>query len=316
MASAERGQTKFQINLRRYLRESGVDRDLTRVICEIANASKYIINAIRTGDLGVAGTSNLYGEQQLALDVLSDRIIQKRLMYSGVIAKMASEELDEIITVTAPTNGRYSVAFDPLDGSSLVDVNLAVGTIVSIYEGDDVLQRGRNQVAALYVLYGPRTTMVVSTGNGVHEFAMNLLMEFDLVQENIKLQGPAKIYAPGGARNKYSNGVEKFAQHLETNGAKLRYSGGFVPDINQVLIKRGGIFMYPHLKDAPDGKLRLLYELNPMAFLVEQAGGAASTGRQRILDIDPESEDQRAPIFIGTSEAVEMAEKFIREEEG
>jgi len=316
MASAERGQTKFQINLRRYLRESGVDRDLTRVICEIANASKYIINAIRTGDLGVAGTSNLYGEQQLALDVLSDRIIQKRLMYSGVIAKMASEELDEIITVTAPTNGRYSVAFDPLDGSSLVDVNLAVGTIVSIYEGDDVLQRGRNQVAALYVLYGPRTTMVVSTGNGVHEFAMNLLMEFDLVQENIKLQGPAKIYAPGGARNKYSNGVEKFAQHLETNGAKLRYSGGFVPDINQVLIKRGGIFMYPHLKDAPDGKLRLLYELNPMAFLVEQAGGAASTGRQRILDIDPESEDQRAPIFIGTSEAVEMAEQFIREEEG
>lgn len=316
MASAERGQTKFQINLRRYLRESGVDRDLTRVICEIANASKYIINAIRTGDLGVAGTSNLYGEQQLALDVLSDRIIQKRLMYSGVIAKMASEELDEIITVTVPTNGRYSVAFDPLDGSSLVDVNLAVGTIVSIYEGDDVLQRGRNQVAALYVLYGPRTTMVVSTGNGVHEFAMNLLMEFDLVQENIKLQGPAKIYAPGGARNKYSNGVEKFAQHLETNGAKLRYSGGFVPDINQVLIKRGGIFMYPHLKDAPDGKLRLLYELNPMAFLVEQAGGAASTGRQRILDIDPESEDQRAPIFIGTSEAVEMAEQFIREEEG
>ena len=316
MASAERGQTKFQINLRRYLRESGVDRDLTRVICEIANASKYIINAIRTGDLGVAGTSNLYGEQQLALDVLSDRIIQKRLMYSGVIAKMASEELDEIITVTAPTNGRYSVAFDPLDGSSLVDVNLAVGTIVSIYEGDNVLQRGRNQVAALYVLYGPRTTMVVSTGNGVHEFAMNLLMEFDLVQENIKLQGPAKIYAPGGARNKYSNGVEKFAQHLETNGAKLRYSGGFVPDINQVLIKRGGIFMYPHLKDAPDGKLRLLYELNPMAFLVEQAGGAASTGRQRILDIDPENEDQRAPVFIGTSEAVAMAEKFIREEEG
>jgi fructose-1,6-bisphosphatase I len=316
MASAERGQTKFQINLRRYLRESGVDRDLTRVICEIANASKYIINAIRTGDLGVAGTSNLYGEQQLALDVLSDRIIQKRLMYSGVIAKMASEELDEIITVTAPTNGRYSVAFDPLDGSSLVDVNLAVGTIVSIYEGDNILQRGRNQVAALYVLYGPRTTMVVSTGNGVHEFAMNLLMEFDLVQENIKLQGPAKIYAPGGARNKYSNGVEKFAQHLETDGAKLRYSGGFVPDINQVLIKRNGIFMYPHLKEAPEGKLRLLYELNPMAFLVEQAGGAASNGKQRILDIEPESADQRAPVFIGTSEAVEMAEKFIREEEG
>lgn len=316
MVSAERGQTKFQINLRRYLRESGVDRDLTRLICEIANASKYIINAIRTGDLGVAGTSNLYGEQQLALDVLSDRIIQKRLMHSGVVAKMASEEMDDIITVTAPTNGRYSVAFDPLDGSSLVDVNLAVGTIVSIYEGDNILQPGRNQVAALYVLYGPRTTMVVSTGNGVHEFAMNLLMEYDLVQENIRMEGPAKIYAPGGARNKYTSGVEKFAQHLETNGAKLRYSGGFVPDINQVLIKRSGIFMYPHLMDAPDGKLRVLYELNPMAFLIEQAGGAASNGKQRILDIDPESVDQRAPVFIGSAETVEIAEKYIREEQG
>jgi fructose-1,6-bisphosphatase I len=316
MVSAERGQTKFQINLRRYLRESGVDRDLTRIICELANASKYIINAIRTGDLGVAGTSNLYGEQQLALDVLSDRIIQKRLIHSGVVANIASEEMDEIIQVTVPTNGRYSVAFDPLDGSSLVDVNLAVGTIVSIYEGDNLLQPGRNQVAALYILYGPRTTMVVSTGNGVHEFAMNLLMEFDLVQENIKLAGPAKIYAPGGARNKFSTGVEKFVQHLENSGAKLRYSGGFVPDINQVLIKGGGVFMYPHLADAPEGKLRLLFELNPMAFLVEQAGGMASSGKQRILDIEPEGPDQRAPAFIGTPEVVELAEKYIREEEG
>lgn len=316
MVPGERGQTKFQINLRRYLRESGVDRDLTRLICEIANASKYIINAIRTGDLGVAGTSNLYGEQQLALDVLSDRIIQKRLMHSGVVANMASEEMDEIIAVTAPTNGRYSVAFDPLDGSSLVDVNLAVGTIVSIYEGENILQPGRNQVAALYVLYGPRTTMVVSTGSGVHEFAMNLLMEYDLVEENIRMDGSAKIYAPGGARNKYPAGVEKFTQHLETNGAKLRYSGGFVPDINQVLIKRSGIFMYPHLTDAPEGKLRLLYELNPMAYLIEQAGGAASTGRQRILDMEPEGVDQRAPIFIGSRETVAIAEQYIREEEG
>lgn len=315
MVTAERGQTKYQINLRRYLRESGVDRDLTRIICEIANAAKYIINAIRTGDLGVAGTSNLYGEQQLELDVLSDRIIQKRLMYSGVIANMASEELDEIIAVTHPTNGRYSVAFDPLDGSSLVDVNLAVGTIVSIYEGDNLLQAGRNQVAALYVLYGPRTTMVVSTGNGVHEFAMNQLMEFDLVQENITLEGPAKIYSPGGLRSKYTAGTEKFARSLEENGTKLRYSGGFVPDINQVLIKRGGIFMYPHLNDAPEGKLRLLYELSPMAYLVEQAGGAASDGKQRILDIQPDNFHQRSPVFIGTKEAVALAEQHIREEE-
>ena len=316
MASAERGQTRYQINLRRYLREAGVDRDLTRIICEIANASKYIINAIRTGDLGVAGTSNLYGEEQLELDVLSDRIIQKRLMYSGVIAKMASEEVDEVVEVTVPNNGRYSIAFDPLDGSSLVDVNLAVGTIVSIYEGDNLLRPGRNQVAALYVLYGPRTTMVVSTGKGVHEFAMNQLMEFDLVQENIQLEGPAKIYAPGGLRSKYTKGTLDFVRSLEANGTKLRYSGGFVPDINQVLIKGGGIFLYPHLTDNPQGKLRLLYELNPMAFLVEQAGGAASNGKQRILDINPESLDQCAPVFIGTKEAVEFAEHCLMEEEG
>ena len=316
MVPAERGQTKYLINLRRYLRETGVDRDLTRIICEIANASKYIINAIRTGDLGVAGTSNLYGEQQLELDVLSDRIIQKRLMYSGVIAKMASEEVDEVVEVTVPNNGRYSIAFDPLDGSSLVDVNLAVGTIVSIYEGDNLLRPGRNQVAALYVLYGPRTTMVVSTGKGVHEFAMNQLMEFDLVQENIQLQGPDKIYAPGGLRSKYTKGTLEFVRSLEASGTKLRYSGGFVPDINQVLIKGGGIFLYPHLTDNPHGKLRLLYELNPMAFLVEQAGGAASNGRQRILDIDPENLDQCAPVFIGTKEAVAQAEQFIRDHEG
>ena len=316
MASAERGQTRYQINLRRYLRETGVDRDLTRIICEIANASKYIINAIRTGDLGVAGTSNLYGEEQLELDVLSDRIIQKRLMYSGVIAKMASEEVDEVVEVKVPNNGRYSIAFDPLDGSSLVDVNLAVGTIVSIYEGDNLLRPGRNQVAALYVLYGPRTTMVVSTGKGVHEFAMNQLMEFDLVQENIQLEGPAKIYAPGGLRSKYTKGTLEFVRSLEASGTKLRYSGGFVPDINQVLIKGGGIFLYPHLTDNPKGKLRLLYELNPMAFLVEQAGGAASNGKQRILDINPENLDQCAPVFIGTREAVEFAEHCIREEEG
>lgn len=313
-SAAERGKTKYQVNLRRYLRECDVDRDLTRVICEIANASKYIINAIRTGDLGVAGTSNLYGEQQLALDVLADRIIQKRLMYSGVVANLASEELPDIIEVTHPSNKRYSIAFDPLDGSSLVDVNLAVGTIVSIFESDNLLQPGRNQVAALYVLYGPRTTMVVSTGKGVHEFAMNQLMEFDLVQENITMEGGAKVYAPGGTRAKYSPGTEKFARHLETNGAKLRYSGGFVPDINQVLIKRGGVFMYPHLSDAPQGKLRVLFELNPMAFLIEQAGGAASTGRGRMLDVEPQGIDDRSPIFIGSKEEIARLEQFITEE--
>ena len=137
-----------------------------------------------------------------------------------------------------------------------------------------------------------------------------------MVQENIQLEGPAKIYAPGGLRSKYTPGTLKFVRSLEASGTKLRYSGGFVPDINQVLIKGSGVFMYPHLTDNPLGKLRLLYELNPMAFLVEQAGGAASNGKQRILDLNPESLDQCAPVFIGSKEAVAQAEQFIREEEG
>ncbi len=308
--------TPLQIDLRRHLREQDEDRDLTRLICEIADASKYIINAIRTGDLGMAGTSNLYGEKQLALDVLSDRIIIKRLRHSGVVANLVSEESDEIVPIDPGNEDKFSVAFDPLDGSSLVDVNMAVGTIVSIYRGSNLLQPGRNQVAAMYILYGPRTTLVYSTGNGVHEFGMNSLMEYTLNYENLRLAGPAKIYSPGGLRSKYTPGTERFTRTLEENGTKLRYSGGFVPDINQVLIKRGGVFMYPHLTDAPTGKLRLLYELNPMAFLLEQAGGAASDGRRRILDIEPDSVDLRAPVFIGTPSAVALAEQCIREEEG
>lgn len=314
--TAAPGQTKFQVDLRCYLRETNVDRDLTRLICEIADASKYIINSIRTGDLGVAGTSNLYGEEQLALDVLSDRILRKRLIHSGVVSTIVSEETNEIIHVENHDHNserRFSVAYDPLDGSSLVDVNLAVGTIVAIYEGSDILQAGRQQVAAMYILYGPRTTLVLSTGNGVHEFAMNQLMEYTLERENIQLAAHGSIYSPGGQRNKYTAGTEKFVRHLEENGAKLRYSGGFVPDINQIMIKGKGIFLYPHLQGAPQGKLRLLYELNPMAFLIEQAGGAASNGKDRILDLIPSRIDERAPIFIGCKDDVALAQSFIAE---
>jgi fructose-1,6-bisphosphatase I len=306
----EPGSTPFQVDLRRHLREREEDRDLTRVIYELATASRYIINSIRTGELGVAGTSNLYGETQLKLDVLADRIIRKRMMHTGVIASIASEEDDEVLVVDP--NAKYSIAYDPLDGSSLVDVNLAVGTIVGIYKGADVLSPGRELVAALYVLYGPRCTLVYTTGNGTHEFAMNALMEYTLVQEDIKVADTGNLYAPGGTRNKYTPAVEAFVSHLEDRGSKLRYSGGFVPDINQMLIKGHGVFLYPHLKDLPRGKLRLLYELNPMAFLVEQAGGAASNGRQRILDIIPEGIDHQEPVFIGSKADVAKVEELIR----
>lgn len=305
------GTSKFQIDLRRHLRSQNICDNLVHLICEIAEASKYVINAVRTGDLGVAGTSNLYGEEQLALDVLSDRIMRKRLIHSGVVCNIASEEMDEIYECQADAEGLYSVAYDPLDGSSLVDVNLAVGTIVSIYAGCDLLQPGRNQVAALYVLYGPRVSLVYSVGDGVHEFTMNNLMEFTLTRENIRMEAEGNIYAPGGLRNKYSAGDERFIRHLEEKGCKLRYSGGFVPDINQVLMKGKGLFMYPALNGSPKGKLRVLFELNPMAYIIEHAGGSASNGTIDILDITPESLDERAPIYIGCSEDVKQAMSFV-----
>jgi fructose-1,6-bisphosphatase I len=310
--TSEPGTTKFQIDLRRHLREEKIEDSLIHLICEIAEASKYVINAVRTGDLGVAGTSNLYGEEQLALDVLSDRIIRKRLIKSGVVSNIASEEMDEILQVTPEeTNGKYSVAYDPLDGSSLVDVNLAVGTIVSIFAGSNLLQEGRKQVAAMYVLYGPRVSLVYSVGKGVYEFTMNHLMEYTITRENVQMKPSGDIYAPGGLRNKYTEENEKFIRYLEAKGCKLRYSGGFVPDINQVLMKGKGIFMYPALQGSPNGKLRLLFELNPMAYLIENAGGAATNGRVSILDIKPESLDQRAPIYIGCKEDVNKAMEYL-----
>lgn len=311
MPTSEAGKTKFQVDLRRHLRDQGICDNLVHLICEIAEASKYVINAVRTGDLGVAGTSNLYGEEQLALDVLSDRIIRKRLIHSGVVCNIASEEMDEIFQAQADADGLYSVAYDPLDGSSLVDVNLAVGTIVSIYEGCNLLQKGRNQIAAMYILYGPRVSLVYSVGKGVHEFTMNHLMEYTLSRENVTMKLDGDIYSPGGLRNKYPEGTEKFVRYLEEKGSKLRYSGGFVPDINQVLMKGKGLFMYPALNGSPNGKLRVLFELNPMAFLVENAGGAATDGKNPILDIEPSSLDQRAPIFIGCKNDVTKAMDFV-----
>ena len=314
--SREAGKSRFQLDLRRHLRSQNICDNLIHLICEIAEASKYVINAVRTGDLGVAGTSNLYGEEQLALDVLSDRILRKRLIHSGVVCNIASEEMDDIYQAQVPGPGLYSVAYDPLDGSSLVDVNLSIGTIVSIYKGCDLFQEGRKQVAALYLLYGPRVSMVYSVGNGVHEFNMNSLMEYTLSRENISMLPSGGIYSPGGLRKKYTPATEKFVSYLETKGSKLRYSGGFVPDMNQILLKGKGVFMYPALTDAPQGKLRLLYELNPMAFLIEHAGGAASNGKMPILDVKPECLDHREPVYIGCFEDVRKAVELLSEENG
>ena len=195
-----------------------------------------------------------------------------------------------------------------------MDVNLSIGTIVSIYKGCDLFQEGRKQVAALYLLYGPRVSMVYSVGNGVHEFNMNSLMEYTLSRENISMVPQGVFTHPAGFGRNTLPATEKFVSYLETKGSKLRYSGGFVPDMNQILMKGKGIFMYPALKDAPKGKLRLLYELNPMAFLIEHAGGAASNGKMPILDVKPECLDHREPVYIGCFEDVQKAVEFLSEE--
>ncbi len=300
-----------QKGLWNHLMRQGVEFGLASIIYEVGVASKYIVHAMRTGDLGLAGTSNLYGEQQLALDVLANEIIKDRLDHTGRVKCFASEELDEILIFERKGHKDYSVVVDPLDGSSLVDVNLAVGTIVGIYKGEDLLQPGKNLAGAMYIVYGPRTTLIYTTGNGVFEFSLNSLGEYVLTQENITLKPSNKIYSPGGLKKDYTEKHAKFIEHLEENGYKLRYSGGFVPDINQILLKRGGLFTYPALKNAPNGKLRLLFELNPMAFIIENAGGMATDGKQRILDIKPEKLDQRCPIYIGSKEEVMLAEKFL-----
>ena len=200
---------------------------------------------------------------------------------------------------------------DPLDGSSLVDTNLSIGTIIGIHK-DSVLDSGRNSmVAALYITYGPLITMIYSAGKGAHEFVLNREGEYVLSQEDIKLNPKGSIFSPGGLRRDWNPAHLKFIEQLENDGYKLRYSGGFVPDINQILIKKGGVFTYPALKKAPQGKLRLLFELQPMAFIMEQAGGLATDGYQDILSIKVESINQLSPIYIGSTTEVQMAKQML-----
>ena len=206
---------------------------------------------------------------------------------------------------------KYFITADPLDGSSLVDTNLSIGTIIGIHQ-ESVFGQGRNSmVAALYITYGPLMTMVYATEKGAHEFVLNREGEYVLSQENIILQDKGSIYSPGGLRRDWTPEHCKFLESLEAAGYKLRYSGGFVPDINQILIKRGGIFTYPALRKEPQGKLRLLFELQPMAFIVEQAGGRATNGREDILSLTVTDLEQRSPIYIGSRLEVEQAREFL-----
>jgi fructose-1,6-bisphosphatase I len=302
--------TKFTVDLRRHMWKAGVEIELRRLIWQIAVMGKYISAKIHESNRKLAGFRNIYGEEQLTLDRSADEILKNQLEYSGFVREYASEEQESVIQI-GKGDEKYFITADPLDGSSLVDTNLSIGTIIGIHK-ESMLAEGRQTLAAAtYITYGPLITMVYSAGKGTHEFVLNREGEYVLSEEDITLKDKGDIYSLGGLRKDWTPGHLKYIEFLEKEGYKLRYSGGFVPDINQVLIKRGGIFTYPALKKSPNGKLRLLFELQPMAFIIEQAGGKATDGKQDILSIKVENLNQRCPIYIGSSFEVDKAKEFL-----
>lgn len=254
-----------------------------------------------------AGTKNIYGEEQMALDKWADDVLINGLKKTKLVRYIATEEQPDIIEIEKPKN-QFGIVIDPLDGSSLIDVNLAVGTIIGIYPGS-VLEPGNTMIAALYILYGPLTTMTLTTGNGVHDFVMDEKGKFILTQRDIKIPNE-KIYAPGALRKDYLPQHAKFIESLESEGYKLRFSGSFVADMHQILHK-GGVFTYPGYKGKENGKLRLLFEANPMGKIITEAGGAISNGKTDILSIKPNAIDVRTPIYAGGKKEIELINKLM-----
>ena len=288
---------------------SQAEQNLQKAILAFAEAIKQIASEIATAETTIAGTTNTFGEEQLKIDVLADRIIFVELEKSRVIATAASEENSTEKTLNE--RAQLSAAFDPLDGSSLVDSNLAVGTIFGIWKSQKFIgQIGRAIVAAGYAIYGPRTTFVLSLGKQPAEFTLQKNGDWKLSIEKMEI-GEGKMFAPGNLRACAEN--KRYLELLDfwaENGFKLRYSGGMVPDVHQILVKGKGIFSYPGTKSFP-AKLRLVYECAPLAFLVEAAGGASTNLETSILDEKVEDLDQRTPICIGSKKEVDRCKRFL-----
>ncbi len=286
--------------------KAGASLELSTIVVELLAAVAEIADMIDQTSEGKAGTQNAYGEEQAAMDVKAESILQATLKSCPFVGLIGSEELDE--PLAGHEAGAYSVFYDPLDGSSLLDVNQSIGTIVGIYDSLDVIGKtAASQVAALFAVYGPRTTVMLTLGKGVVELAYEDGV-WVVKQESVNLTGQKNYFAPGNLRackerEDYFDLVSQYVMEQYT----LRYSGGMVPDINHLLKKGSGVFLYPGMPSQPDGKLRLLYECGPMAFIMEQAGGAASDGVQRILDLPIENYTQTTPIYIGVKAEVERA---------
>lgn len=306
--------------------------DFTLILEQIAFAAKIISREVNKAGLinilGKADSVNVHGEEQQKLDVYANQKMIEALDHIGKVCAMASEEEDDVIHVPDRyPKGKYVVVFDPLDGSSNIDVNISIGTIFGIYkrvsEGEngcekDFLQKGRKLVGAGYVIYGSSTMFVYSTGNGVNGFTLDPSVgEFLLSHPNIKIPEKGKIYSINEANyHRWDEKIRKYVEYiknLEERQYTSRYIGSLVADFHRNLLK-GGVFLYPGDSKNPKGKLRLLYEANPLAYIVEQAGGLATDGDQMILDIQPESLHQKTPLIIGSKWEVETYLKFMRGE--
>jgi fructose-1,6-bisphosphatase I len=296
---------------------------LSRALVAIESATKVIASHVRMAGLadilGMAGKKNIQGEEVQKLDELSNNLLIQYLSQSGEFFALASEELDEPIFPEEGKDAKYVIAFDPLDGSSNIDVNISIGTIFSIHrrvnsDVSDFLQEGYKQVAAGYVIYGSSTMLVLSTGNGVHGFTLDPAVGMYLLSHpNMKIPEKGKIYSINESNDKkwIDEGLKEYIESLKDEGYTSRYIGSMVADVHRTLIK-GGIFAYPADVKNKNGKLRLLYEAAPMAFLTVQAGGIATTGKEDILNIKPTDIHQRAPVFLGGKYEMEKLKSMLK----
>ncbi len=308
--------------------------ELSKLINAIRLAAKVVNHEVNKAGLidilGAAGDTNIQGEDQQKLDVLANEKFIQTLTKREIVCGIASEEEDDFVSINSQDEqhqNKYVVLIDPLDGSSNIDVNVSVGTIFSIYRRvtpvgtpstlGDFLQPGKNQVAAGYIIYGTSTMLVYTTGHGVNGFTLNpAIGTFYLSHPNMQFPETGKIYSVNeGNYIHFPQGVKDYIKYCQKEEGDRpytsRYIGSLVSDFHRNMIK-GGIYMYPKSSVASNGKLRLLYECNPMAFLAEQANGKASDGHQRILDIQPKELHERVPFFCGSKKMVEKAEEFMK----
>lgn len=305
-------------------------QDLSALMNRIALAGKLTARRLSRAGLmadvlGFAGGENVQGESVKKMDVFANEVFISVFKQSGLVCRLASEEMEKPYYI--PENcpiGRYTLVYDPIDGSSNIDANLNVGSIFAIrqQEGNDesgealdLLQGGHKQLAAGYILYGPSTVLVYSIGRGVHAFTLDpSLGEFILWQENIQVPHHGAVYSANeGNFWQWEDSIRDYIRYVHRHeGYTGRYSGALVGDFHRILLQ-GGVFLYPGTVKKPEGKLRLLYESAPLAYLIEQAGGRASTGTQNIMDVVPEKLHQRTPLIIGSQEDVALVESFIQE---